>query len=101
MLFPSKHRRQYAEYDQCDDEGDLDDQDGGDADHEGEMLGLMANEEHGSEHGERAAERRPQKQGLFGNTELDVTELGDLLVVEAGDDRADRDDGDVDRQNDP
>ena len=86
---------------QREDQGRLHKDDGGNADHEGEVLGLVADEPHGDEHGHRAAYSRPDEQGFFGDAEFHIVPLGDLLVVDAGHDGAERDYGYVSEEDQP
>ena len=72
--------------DQRNNEGDLQNEDHGNAHHEGDVLGLVADELHGDEHGQRTAQSREDEQSLLGDAEADVIFLGDLLVVDADDD---------------
>ena len=73
------------EVDQGGDEGNLQNKDDGNADHEGRMLGFVADQLHGDVHGQRTARGRPQEQGFFGNAEFYVILLGNLFVVNAND----------------
>ena len=86
---------------QCADEGDLQHEDHGDTHHEGHVLGLVADEQHGDIHGQRTAHGRPDEQGFLGNEELDVVPLGDLFVVDTDHDGADGDHDDVGEENQP
>ena len=65
------------------------------------MLGLVADEVHGDIHGHRTADSRPDEQGLLGNAELDVIPLGNLFIVDADRDGADRDHDDVSEEDQP
>ena len=55
------------------------------AEHEFNMLGFVADEQHCDEHSDTAAKCGEQKQGLFGDAELNSVLFGYLFVVNADD----------------
>ena len=60
------------------------------AEHEFDMLGFVADEQHCDEHSDTAAKCGEQKQGLFGNAKFHAVFLGYLLIVNADDDGYER-----------
>jgi hypothetical protein len=97
----SEQGRQDAEVGQSYDEGNLENKDHGDTDHEGDVLGLVADDLHGDVHGQGTAHGGPDEQGFFGDAELDVIPLGNLLIVDANDDGDQGNYGNVAEQNEP
>ena len=60
------------------------------AEHKFNVLGLVTNNQHCDEHSDTAAKCGEQKQGLFGDAELDPVFLGYLFVVNTNDYRYQR-----------
>ena len=64
----------------------LEHNDGGNADHKALMLGLVTDEKHTNVHRHRTAQCGKNEKAFFGNSQLDVVQLGDQLVINANND---------------